>query len=275
MTPTDFDFLAKLLLDASGLSLGENKRYLVESRLVPLAQSFGLTGIDQLVKEIRGGRVPRLKDAVIEAMTTNETSFFRDRTPFEELKQSLLPELIGARRTSRSLRIWSAAGSTGQEPYSIAMMLADSFPELDSWRVEIVATDIAAAAIDRGKSGLYSTFEVQRGLPVQSLVKHFRQVGAQWEISETLRRKVRWERLNLLDDLRRLGMFDIVFCRNVLIYFTPETKATVLTRIRRQIHPDGALILGAAETAIGLGTDFRRDAAFKSAIYRVGAPVMV
>ncbi|HEX6984528.1 MAG TPA: protein-glutamate O-methyltransferase CheR [Planctomycetaceae bacterium] len=274
MTPADYDFLCRLLRERSGLSLGEGKAYLLEARLVPLAQSYALSGLDALVAELRTGRDQRLRDAVVEAMTTNETSFFRDRTPFDELRDRLLPDLIEARRTTRSFRIWSAAASTGQEAYSIAMTLADSFPELDSWSVEIVATDIAAAMTERGRAGLFTTFEVQRGLPVQMLVKYFRQADTQWQVAEPIRRRVRWERANLLEDFRRLGTFDLVFCRNVLIYFTPETKSDVLARIARQMRPDGALILGAAETVLGLTDAFRRDASCKSAVYRT-APTAV
>lgn len=274
MSPADYDFLCKLLLESSGLSLGDNKAYLIEARLTPVAQSFALNGIDELVRSLKSGKEPRLREAIIEAMTTNETSFFRDRTPFDELKASILPELIEARRTTRSLRVWSAAASTGQEAYSVALTLIDSFPELDSWSIEIVGTDIAPAMLERGRKGIYSSFEVQRGLPVQMLVKHFKQVDTQWQISENIRRRVRWEKLNLLDDFRRLGMFDIIFCRNVLIYFTPDTKGNVLNRLSRQLKSDGYLVLGAAETALGLTSALHRVPQFKAAIYRPGTPVL-
>ncbi len=276
MTPFEYEYLSNFLLGKSGLSLGPGKEYLLEGRLIPLAQSWGLTGIEDLVKELRSKNDERLHSAVVEAMTTNETSFYRDKIPFEELKASLLPALLESRRTSRQLRIWCAAASTGQEPYSILMLLADSFPELRDWKVELICTDIDRTALGRCEQGVYSQFEVQRGLPIQLLMKYFEQIDTGWRIKDDLRKRVVWKQLNLLDNFSHLGTFDIVFCRNVLIYFQNSTKKDILDRIAKQTRNDGYLYLGAAETVLGISDAFSRNKAFKSAVYQpVGAPVKV
>lgn len=271
MQATDYEYLSSFLLGNSGLELGDGKEYLIESRLVPLAQTLGLDDIEAIVVELRKGRDKRVECAVIEAMTTNETSFFRDKSPFIELREKLLPDLIDARQTTRSLRIWCAAASTGQEPYTIAMILEDSFPELRDWNVEIIATDIDSKVLARCEEGVYSQFEVQRGLPVELLMKHFEQVEKGWRIRKNLRDRIHWRQWNLLDDFSLLGQFDIVFCRNVLIYFQMETKTDILDRIAKQTRTDGYLYLGAAETVLGVSDEFRRFKDCKSAVYRPNA----
>lgn len=268
MNPSDYEYLSSFLLGSSGLSLGTGKEYLLESRLIPLAQSLGFDGIGKLVTELRKGTDERVNSAVTEAMTTNETSFFRDKTPFEELRSLLLPALVAARRNPRSLRIWCAAASTGQEPYTIAMILNDSFPELAGWSIEIVATDIDTTALARAEAGIYTQFEVQRGLPVKLLMSHFEQNDKGWRIKDDLRSRIRWSQLNLLNDFSHLGAFDIVFCRNVLIYFQNETKQDILDRIAQRVKPDGYLYLGAAETVFGISDAFGRYKECKSAVYR-------
>ncbi|QDT64258.1 CheR family methyltransferase [Calycomorphotria hydatis] len=268
MEPHDYKFLADFLKDTSGLILGENKSYLIDSRLTPLSREFGLDGPIAVVSELKKDKQGKLAKAIAEAMTTNETSFFRDRTPFDELKSRLLPELISARKMQRKLRIWCAAGSTGQEPYSILMTLDEAFPELRHWNIELVATDLATEPIRKAKEGIYSQFEVQRGLPIQNLVKHFDQVEAGWQIKEEIRNRVRWEQLNLLESFQHLFTFDIIFCRNVLIYFDTPTKTEILTRMHRQLHPDGFLILGAAETVIGVTEQYKRYSDCRAAVYR-------
>lgn len=275
MNPADYEYLANFLLGTSGLALGTNKEYLLEARLIPLAQSLGMSGISELVQELKNGAEARVSSAVTEAMTTNETSFFRDKTPFEDLKDRLFPKLIEARRLSRRLKIWCAAGSTGQEPYSILMLLDDAFPELKDWTIELLATDLDKSAIERANSGIYTQFEVQRGLPVQMLMKYFDQVDAGWQIKEKIRNAVQWKQLNLLDNFTRLGNFDIIFCRNILIYFQQETKKVILDRLGQMIRADGHLFLGAAETVLGISTAFERFKECKSAVYSpiVGAPV--
>ena len=267
MTPADYEYLANFLLGTSGLALGTGKEYLIEARLVPLAQSCDLEGIEQLVTELRKGNNSRLSSAVTEAMTTNETSFFRDKKPFEELREQLLPSLTKARQTRRTLRIWCAAASTGQESYSIAMTLLEAFPEARNWKVEILGTDLDKAALARCEEGVYSQFEVQRGLPVQLLMKYFEQCETGWRVKDELRAWTRWEQCNLLDDFSRFGTFDIVFCRNVLIYFQNETKKQILDRLARRVHPDGYLYLGAAETVLGISEEFQRFRECRSAVY--------
>ena len=264
MTPLEYEFLRKLLRERSGLDLSSDKQYLVESRLVPLARRVGLSSIGELVAKLKGGTDP-LTSEVVEAMTTNETFFFRDKIPFDHLKEAVLPALAQARSNRRSLRIWCAASSTGQEPYSIAMCVK-KFAALAGWRVEIVATDLSLGVLEKAKAGLFSQFEVQRGLPIQMLVKHFTQVGELWRLNADIRAMVQHRQLNLLQDFSHLGTFDVVFCRNVLIYFDQDTKTKVLQNVARMTRADGYLVLGAAETVVGL-TDAFEPAADQRGLY--------
>jgi len=267
MNPADYEFVSSFLQQSSGLALGNGKEYLVKSRLIPLASTLGLDDLDHLVRELRGGRNHQLSTAVTEAMTTNETSFFRDKAPFEDLKKTLIPPLMKARSNLKKLRFWCAAASTGQEPYSLLMMLEESFAELKQWSVEVVATDIAQSMIDRAREGIYSQFEVQRGLPIQYLVKYFSQVSGGWQVKDSLRQRISWQKLNLLERFDNLGPFDIVLCRNVLIYFEVPMKRDILERIARLVRPDGYLLLGAAETVLGICDRFERYRACPSAAY--------
>ena len=256
MTPLDYDYLRKILKERSGLDLSADKQYLVESRLVPLARKSGLAGIPELVAKMKSGAEALTSD-VVEAMTTNETFFFRDKIPFEHLRDTILPALIQSRAGRKSIRIWSAASSTGQEPYSIAMCLKEKAAQLAGWRLEIVATDLSQEVLEKSKAGIYSQFEVQRGLPIQLLVKYFAQTGELWQINAEIRGMVQHRQLNLLQDFSHLGKFDVVFCRNVLIYFDQETKVNIFERIGRVIEPDGMLMLGAAESVVGITDAFR------------------
>jgi chemotaxis protein methyltransferase CheR len=257
VTPHDYDFLRKCLKERSGLVLSADKQYLVESRLLPVARKAALATLGELVSMLRGAHDPALMTAVVEAMTTNESFFFRDKAPFEHFRATIMPALIEARRTARSIRIWCAAASTGQEPYSLAMCLKEIEREILGWRIEMVATDLSGEVLEKARQGIYSQFEVQRGLPIQLLVKHFTRSGEFWQIAPELRAMVRYRQLNLLADFSQLGTFDIVFCRNVLIYFDAETKTDVLNRIARITAPDGYLVLGAAETVVGLTDRFK------------------
>lgn len=266
MTPLDFEYLRKLLKERSGLDLTAEKQYLVESRLTPLARKAGLSGIGDLVQKMKTGAAALTID-VVEAMTTNETFFFRDKTPFEHLRETVIPALLQARAARRHLRIWCAAGSTGQEPYSIAMCLKECGPPLTGWRTEIIATDLSNEVLEKSRAGLYSQFEVQRGLPIQLLIKYFKQVGELWQINPDIRAMVQHRQLNLLQDFSHLGVFDVIFCRNVLIYFDQQTKAGVFTRLARQVEVDGFLALGAAETVVGL-TDAFKPHPDKRGLYR-------
>jgi chemotaxis protein methyltransferase CheR len=257
VTPLDYEYLRKLLKERSGLDLSSDKQYLVESRLVPLARKSGLSGIPDLVQKMKGGGAEPLSSEVVEAMTTNETFFFRDKIPFDHLRQTVLPELMHARAARRSLRIWCAASSTGQEPYSIAMCLKEAGAALSGWRTEIVATDLSQAVLEKSRSGLFSQFEVQRGLPIQMLVKYFTQTGELWQLNAGIRAMVQHRQLNLLQDFSHLGSFDVIFCRNVLIYFDQDTKANIFGRIAKMLEPDGVLALGAAESVVGITNVFK------------------
>jgi chemotaxis protein methyltransferase CheR len=256
VTPLDYEYLRKLLKERSGLDLAADKQYLVESRLLPLARRSNLAGIAELVLRMKGG-AEALTSEVVEAMTTNETFFFRDKIPFDHLKDAVLPALAQARASRRALRIWCAASSTGQEPYSIAMLLKEMTALFGGWRIEIVATDLSQAVLEKSKAGLFSQFEVQRGLPIQYLVKYFTQQGELWQLNADIRGMVQHRQLNLLQDLSQLGTFDVIFCRNVLIYFDQRTKAGIFGKIARMLEPDGVLALGAAESVVGITTLFR------------------
>lgn len=269
MNGSDFEYLASLLRNRAGIVLGEDKTYLLETRLMAVARKHGLSAPDQIPCVLRNG-CPELEADVIEAMTTNETLFFRDRHPFDALQRDILPELITLREQSRCLRIWSAACSTGQESYSIAMLIRDFFPLLSTWQLEIVATDISPLVLNRARDGLYTNFEVQRGLPVQLLVRHFEQTQDMWRIRSELRRMVTFREFNLLDDPVGLGTFDIIFCRNVLLYFDVQTKRTILERMSQRLRTGGALLLGASETVYGISDAWVPDQQLR-AVYRRNA----
>jgi chemotaxis protein methyltransferase CheR len=266
----DYEFLRKLLRDKSGLDLSSDKQYLIESRLHPLARKAGLPGLGELVQKLKDGN-GGLTSQVVEAMTTNETFFFRDKVPFDHFREAIVPELLKARASRKSMRIWCAAGSTGQEPYSLAMCLKEMGAALSGWRVEIIATDLSQEVLEKSKAGLYSQFEVQRGLPIQLLVKYFKQVGELGQINADLRAMVQHRQLNLLHDFAQLGTFDVIFCRNVLIYFDQDTKINIFNRLARQIEGDGFLVLGAAETVVGL-TDTFRPIPEKRGLYKPNDP---
>lgn len=269
MTPTEYDYLRKVLKDQSGLVLSVDKRYLVESRLMPIARKAKLASLSDLVQLMqRGDR--QLTADVVEAMTTNETFFFRDKTPFDHLKEVIMPAMLKARQDKRQLRVWCAALSTGQEPYSIAMILKEMAPQMAGWRIDIVGTDLSTEVLEKSKAGLFSQFEVQRGLPIQLLVKYFKQTGDLWELSPEIRSMVQHRQLNLLHDFAMLGRFDIIFCRNVLIYFDQTTKIDIFERLAKSIEPDGYLILGAAETVVGLTQTFK-PVAEKRGLYQPNA----
>jgi chemotaxis protein methyltransferase CheR len=253
--PADYDYVRKLLKLRSGLVLSAEKHYLVESRLLPLARKAGLD-LSGLIARLKNKDSEQLTVDVVEAMMTNESFFFRDKLPFDHFRDTIMPDMLKARESARRIRIWCAAASTGQEPYSLAMTLKEMGKQLAGWRVEIVATDISNDVLDKAKSGIYSQFEVQRGLPVTLLIKYFAQVGEMWQVAPEIRAMVQYKPLNLLQPFSHLGTFDIVFCRNVLIYFDQETKIDVLNRIAAVIERDGYLALGGAETVVGLTRAF-------------------
>ena len=266
MTPPDYEYLRKFLKDHSGLDLSAEKHYLLESRLLPLARKSGLDGIGELVQKLKAGSALFVSQ-VVEAMTTNETFFFRDKVPFDHFREVIMLELLQARANRKSIRIWCAAGSTGQEPYSLAMCLTEMNAALSGWRVEILATDLSQDVLEKSKAGIYSQFEVQRGLSIQMLVKYFKQTGELWQINADMRAMVHHRQLNLLHDFSQLGAFDVIFCRNVLIYFDQDRKVNIFNRLARATEPDGFLVLGAAETVVGL-TDAFRPFSERRGLYR-------
>jgi chemotaxis protein methyltransferase CheR len=257
VTPLDYDFLRKCLKERSGLVLSADKQYLVESRLLSVARKAGLANLGELVAKLKDVREPALMSTVVEAMTTNESFFYRDKTPFDHFRASIMPALLAARKSARTIRIWCAAASTGQEPYSLAMSLKAMESEIAGRRIELLATDLSGEVLEKARAGVYTQFEVQRGLPIALLIKHFAQVGELWQIAPDLRAMVRYRQFNLLADFSQLGLFDLIFCRNVLIYFDQATKIDVLNRLARVTASDGYLVLGAAETVIGLTDRFK------------------
>jgi chemotaxis protein methyltransferase CheR len=276
VTPLDYDFLRKTLKERSGLVLSADKQYLVESRLLPVARRTGLASLGDLVGALRAAPENTLMTAVVEAMTTNESFFFRDKIPFDHFRTTIMPALLASRRASRVIRIWCAASSTGQEPYSLAMSLKAIEREIADWRIEILATDLSNEVLEKARQGLYSQFEVQRGLPIQLLVKHFTQIGELWQIAPDIRAMVKYRQFNLLGDFSQFGTFDLIFCRNVLIYFDQQTKIDVLNRMARATASDGFLVLGAAETVVGLTEGFKTIAE-KRGLYtpNAGRPPLV
>ena len=285
MTPLEYDYFRKSLKERSGLALSSDKHYLLESRLLPIARKAGLNSLGELVSALKIATDDALMTSIVEAMATNESFFFRDKVPFEHFRTMIMPALVAARRNTRAIRIWCAAASTGQEPYSLTMCLSDMQRELAGWRIEILATDLSNEVLEKARCGIYSQFEVQRGLPIQLLIKHFAQVGEMWQIEPKLRAMVKYRQLNLLSDFNHLGRFDLIFCRNVLIYFDQVTKIDVLDRLSGVIASDGYLVLGAAETVVGLTETFRTvggkhglyvpAAADRGAPARKGAPHLV
>ncbi|MDQ0506698.1 CheR family methyltransferase [Xanthobacter agilis] len=254
---SDYDFFVRFLKQKSGLQLSDDKHYLLESRLMPLLRKFDVPDFSKLAAMLRDGSSTIIAAAVVEAMTTNETLFFRDKAPFEDFTRTMLPALSAARPPGHRLRIWCAAASSGQEPYSLAILLLENPGLVGRREVEILGTDLSNDVLDRARAGRYNQFEVQRGMGVQMLMKYFTKVGDSWEVKEQVRKMVQFRKFNLLEPFSGMGTFDIVFCRNVLIYFDPPTKTDILARIARVLAPDGYLVLGAAETVIGVGEAFK------------------
>ena len=262
-----FTFVRELVRAESAIVLEPGKEYLVESRLVPLARTAGHPDVDAFVKELSSRRNPATLRLVVEALTTNETSWFRDSDPFTALRQSVFPALAKT-RPNRQLRVWAAACSSGQEPYSILMTAQDT-PELTGWKIDLLATDLSQEMLDRARTGQYSQLEVNRGLPATTLVRHFERSGLGWRISPALSAQVQFKQLNLMRPFPPLGKFDVVFLRNVLIYFDLATKRDILRRVRQVMAPDGHLFLGAAEMTMGVDDAWERVPAGRSSVYRI------
>lgn len=257
MNPEEFNFISAMLREKSGLVLNPDKSYLLESRLTPIARKRGVADVEALIREVRAKKDPALITEVVEAMTTNESFFFRDIKPFDLFRDHVLPNLLATRAAKKSFRIWCAAASSGQEPYSLVMTLMEQGAKLAGWKYEIIGTDISRNILAKAEQGVYSQFEVQRGMPITLLVKYFDQDGDKWRIKDVVRKPVTFKYFNLLDDPTSLGKFDVVFCRNVLIYFDQKTKGEVLGRIAKLMPEDGTLFLGGAETVLGVSDVFK------------------
>lgn len=258
MKPEDFELFSTLVRQRSGLVLTPEKAYLLESRLFPVARKHNLKSLEDMAGAIRMKREEALLSDITEAMTTNESFFFRDQKPFTLFQKLILPKMLEARAVKKQLRIWSAAASSGQEAYSLAMICSEEAAKLSGWKVDIIGTDLSREMVTRAKSGIYSQFEVQRGLPVTYLVKYFQQIaGDKWQIKDNIRQMVQFREANLLTDFGLNGSFDVVFCRNVLIYFDLPTKTKVLNAVGNIMPTDGFLLLGGAETVLGVCEKFK------------------
>ncbi len=269
LRPADFHFVRDLVRRRSGIVLEPGKEYLVETRLLPLARTAGDDDVARFISRLRTASTPALLTAVVEALTTNETSWFRDRHPFDALRDHVLPELMARPRSTRRISVWSAACSSGQEPYSIAMVLADAMAAHPGWSADIVATDLSNDILAQARTASYSQLEVNRGLPAALMVRHFERAGTRWALREPIRRMVTFRELNLANPLPTMTPVDIVFLRNVLIYFDAAMKRQVLGQVRRVLRPDGYLFLGGAETTLHLDEEFERAPVGATSVYRL------
>lgn len=260
MTPETFRYFADFLFSKSGLSLAEEKKYLLENRLTSVIRKHDIIDVNQLASRVRAQPHGEIAADVVESMSVTETSFFRDRTPFTNFTDVVLPHLIKTRPANHTIKIWSAAASTGQEAYTLAMLCKEKAGVLGGRKVEIRATDISTSVLEKAKAGIYSQFEVQRGMPIQLLLKYFEQKGDFWAIGPEIRQMVDFQPFNLMSPFHGLPQFDVIFCRNVLIYFDIETKSSVLSRMSSVLAPDGFLFLGGAETTVGIDTCFKPSA---------------
>ena len=271
LDPKDFDRVRELVLKRSGIVLDETKGYLVDARLTTLVRKLNLGTPEALMAKFAD---PAVQSAIVEAMTTNETSFFRDLHPFEALKTQVLPQLLASRGDQRKLTIWCAASSTGQEPYTLAILLKEHFPQLANWHLTFVASDLSTEVLEKAKTGRYSQLEMNRGLPAPLLVKYFKKVGLEWEVKPEVRAMIDFRKVNLLEAWPLLPPADLVLMRNVLIYFDIPTKKQIFARLRRVMQPDGFLFLGAAETTLNIDDAFVRSSWEKSGCYKLKAPAL-
>ena len=268
LSTADFEFISRLVKVEAAISLEKGKEYLVQSRLEPVAKTLGLADISALVQTLRVKKDLELTRKVVESLTTHETSFFRDIEPFEALRTSVLPELISSRRDSKELTIWCGAASSGQEPYTLCMLIREHFPELCGWRLKILASDVSRPILNRARSGVFSQLEVNRGLPVRFLVKYFEKNGQEWIIKPEVRGMIEYFEFNLLHSFARIPSVDLVMLRNVLIYFDMESKRQILAKIRSTMKPSGYLFLGTAETTMNVDESFERVTFQKTSCYK-------
>lgn len=272
ITPADFEFVSNYVRDKAGIVLEPGKEYLVDARLSTLIRQEKIESITALVGRLKANSLDPLCRRVVEVMTTNETSFFRDHHPFEALKNVVLPAVIAARAHTKSLSIWCGAASSGQEPYTIAMILSEAFPQLKDWKVTFIATDISTEMLAKCRAGKYGQIEINRGLPAALMVKYFEKVGLEWQVKEPLRKMIDFRELNLTRAWSGLPPMDIVFLRNVLIYFDTNMKKEILGRVRQVLRPDGYLFLGCAETTMSIDDTYVRAPIEKTGCYRPLAP---
>lgn len=271
ITPVDFDFVSKLIHERAAIVLEPGKEYLVESRLAPLARREGFESIGDLIRKLRGERFGKMTEDVVEAMTTNETLFFRDNHPFDALQKTILPRLIEERRKERTLNFWCAASASGQEPFSVCMIIREHFPELLNWKINFHVSDISPGMLDRCRDGSYSQLEVNRGLPAKLLVKYFKKEGAVWQIRPEIREMLSLQQVNLAGHWPTFPKLDVVFIRNVLIYFDVPTKQRILGKIRNLLRPGGVMFLGGSETTINLDAAFTRTKADATWVYQLAS----
>jgi chemotaxis protein methyltransferase CheR len=267
LSQTEFAFVSQLVRREASIVLAPGKEYLVEARLIPVARAVGAPSVNEFLAELQRRPDPANQRRIVDALTTNETSWFRDREPFAALTEVVLPELVKSRGSTRKVRLWSAASSSGQEAYSLAITLQENLPP--GWGYEIMGTDISTQMVKRAETAEYSQVEVNRGLPASQLVQYFERAGAHWRITPALRRNVSFRLMNLTTPLPSMQPFDVIFLRNVLIYFDVAVKRTVLQNVARLLRPDGWLFLGAAETTIGIDDNYERVAAGRTSAYRV------
>lgn len=268
LNSSDFEFIAKLVKDEAGITLEKGKEYLVQSRVEPVAKSLGYSDINSFVTHLRGSRDISRRRQVVESLTTHETSFFRDQEPFEVLRTKVLPELIEKQRLSKELTIWCGAASSGQEPYSLCMLIRENFPELASWRIKFLATDVSGVILAKARAGVFNQIEVNRGLPVRLLTKYFEKKEQDWSLKPEIRNMVEFSELNLLHPLTGIPPTDLIMLRNVLIYFDIETKRQILNKIYAALKPLGCLFLGTAETTLNLCDSFERITFERTSCYR-------
>jgi chemotaxis protein methyltransferase CheR len=269
ITAPEYEFMQKLILRASGIVLEPGKEYLVEARLAPIVREEKLESISAVIRRLQASSLDPLHKKVIDAMTTNETSFFRDQHPFDALRRVVLPDLLRRRAATKTLSIWCAASSSGQEPYTIAMTLFESIPAIRDWKITFLATDLSRQMIERSRAGRYSQLEVNRGLPAPMLVKYFRKDGLEWQVDDRFRSMIEFREMNLLQPWSKMPVADIVFIRNVLIYFDSNTKKDIFRRIRNVMTPDGYLFLGGAETTMNLDDSYQRMPIERSGVYQL------
>jgi chemotaxis protein methyltransferase CheR len=266
----EFDYLRQLVRERSAIVLDESKEYLVEMRLMSLARVEGFDSVDELSRHLRAKAFGPLHAQVVDAMTTNETSFFRDLHPFETMKTELLPAVFKRNEAGRSVSIWCAACSSGQEPYSLAMQLYDTFPQVrGGWKINLLAGDLSQEMLKRARLGIFSQLEINRGLPAPLLIKYFKKDGAAWQVKDEIRSMIQFHELNLVGAWPALPPLDFIFLRNVLIYFDLETKRQILKKARNVLKPDGILFLGGAETTLNLDDSWERVQSGKTVYYRI------